>query len=313
MKTHREYRPQGEAHEVKKSTPERIRAGNDKNSVLSGNSLYVKRAREAFPILVRQAWAGKRIAYSDLADEMGMANPRNLNYVLGAIGKAIKELSAEWGQVIPPLQCLVVNKQTGLPGEGVSWFISDLKDFEKWTPDERKQILGIELVKVFNFEQWERVLAAFELKAIKNSPVVDTLIKKAGAGGGIGECEEHKRLKEYVAANPEVIGLSGFGNGETEYCFPSADRIDVVFRKENRWVGVEVKGPSSPDEDLVRGLFQSVKYTALREAELKAHAQQGKFEVILVLSRKLPANLKETKNLLGVNVVDGIVVPVQDH
>src|SRR5438046_1661405 len=112
MKTHKEYEPQGGAHEVKKSTPERIRAGDHENSVLSGNSLYVKRAREAFPILVRQAWAGERIAYSDLADEMGMANPRNLNYVLGAIGKAIKELSGEWGQEIPPLQCLVVNKHT---------------------------------------------------------------------------------------------------------------------------------------------------------------------------------------------------------
>ena len=244
---------------------------------------------------------------------MGIANPRNLNYILGAIGKAIKEQSDEWGQEVPPLQCLVVNKHTGLPGEGVAWFISDLKNFEKRTPEERKQILGIELIKVFHFQQWERVLAAFGLQPVKPSPLVETLIKKAGVRGGVGECEDHKRLKEYIANNPDIIGLSGFGKGETEYCFPSADRIDVVFRKENQWVGVEVKGPSSPDEDLVRGLFQSVKYAALREAELKTQSRQGKFEIILVMSRKLPANLKETRNLLGVTVVDGIIVPEQYH
>ena len=36
-----------------------------------------------------------------------------------------------------------------------------------------------------------------------------------------------------------------------------------------------------PIEDLVRGLFQSVKYAALRETELKAQVQQGKLEAIL--------------------------------
>ncbi len=299
-----------------KSTPEKIRAGKGKNeltpnaaSVLSGKSLYVVRAREAFPILVRQALAGEKLAYSDLADEMGMANPRNLNYVLGAIGKAIKELSAEWSQEIPPLQCLVVNKNTGLPGEGVAWFISDLKDFTKRTPEEREQILGIELIKVFKYPKWEKVLGAFGLKRVNSNPVVDTLIDKARSGGGVGEGEDYRKLKQYIADNPRVIGLSGFGKGDTEYCFPSADRIDVVFRKHDRWVGVEVKGPSSPDEDLLRGLFQTVKYAALREAELKAKSRMGKADVILVLSRKLPAGLKVVKNLLGVTVVDGIVAP----
>jgi|SRR5580692_2000859 hypothetical protein len=313
-KDYKAYSRQGEPRELTKSTPEKIRAGKNNQgqgaaSVLSGNSLYVKRAREVFPILVRQALAGEKLAYSALADEVDMSNPRNLNYVLGAVGKAIKELSSEWHQEIPPLQCLVVNKHTGLPGEGVAWFISDLKDFKQRTPEERNQILGIELIKVFNYQKWEKVLGAFGLKPITSNSVVQTLIAKARVGGGVGECEDHRRLKEYVANNPKVIGLSGFGKGEIEYCFPSADRIDIVFRQGNRWVGVEVKGPSSPNEDLVRGLFQTVKYAALRKAELKSKSQKGKTSVILVLSRKLPVDLKEVKNLLGVTVVDGVVAP----
>jgi hypothetical protein len=200
-----------------------------------------------------------------------------------------------------------------MPGEGVAWFISDLKDFKQRTPEERKQILGIELIKVFNYPKWEKVLGAFGLKPITSNPAVDTLIAKARAGGGVGEGEDHRKLKQYIANNPMAIGLSGFGKGDTEYCFPSADRIDVVFRKHDHWVGVEVKGPSSPDEDLVRGLFQTVKYAALREAELKAKTQKGKTDLILVLSRKLPAKLKEIKNLLGVTVVDGVLAPEQDQ
>jgi hypothetical protein len=56
-----------------------------------------------------------------------------------------------------------------------------------------------------------------------------------------------------------------------------------------------------------------VKYAALREAELKAKTQKGKTDLILVLSRKLPAKLKEIKNLLGVTVVDGVLAPEQDQ
>ncbi len=318
MKAHKAYKPQSTKLTSNEPTPEKIHlhAGTSQQppnaaSALSGNSLYLERAREAFPILVRQALAGGNLAYSDLADELKMVNPRNLNYVLGAIGKAIKELATEWAEEIPPLQCLVVNKNTGMPGEGVAWFISDLKDFEQRTPEERKQTLGIELIKVFNYPKWEKVLGAFGLKPITSNPAVDALIAKARSGGGVGEGEDHRELKQYIANNPISIGLSGFEKGDTECCFPSADRIDVVFRKHDRWVGVEVKGPSSPDEDLVRGLFQAVKYAALHEAELKSKSQKGKTDVILVLSRKLPAHLKELKNLLGVTVVDGIVPPEQ--
>jgi hypothetical protein len=60
-------------------------------------------------------------------------------------------------------------------------------------------------------------------------------------------------------------------------------------------------------------MFQTVKYTALRAAELKSKFQKGKIEVILVMSRKLPVELKELKNLLGVTLVDGVVAPENDH
>ncbi len=56
---------------------------------LIGDKLYQKRARLTLPLLVRQAKAEEPITYENLASELGMPNPRNLNYVLGSIGKAL--------------------------------------------------------------------------------------------------------------------------------------------------------------------------------------------------------------------------------
>jgi hypothetical protein len=278
---------------------------------LIGDDLYLERARRALPLLVRQAYARKKIYYSDFANELGMSNPRNLNHVLGAVGRAIQELAAEWKQEIPPLQCIVVNKNTGIPGNGLGWFLSDLRDFARRTAVERRQIVEIELVKVFNYEKWEAVLGALNLTPLSDDPTLEGLKAEARSRGGVGECEDHRELKHFVATHPEVLGISGIGMGTTEYIFPSADRIDVVFRdsKRKRWVGVEVKGPSSDDADILRGLFQCVKYSALREAELRSDAKKENIEVILVLSGRLTPQLKQIRNLLGVEVMEGVIVP----
>src|SRR5882762_1786592 len=86
---------------------------------IHGTSLYQERARAALPLLVRQAHAHQPIYYSDLASELGMRNPRNLNFVLGSIGQTIIDLSESWKDEVPPIQALVINKATGLPGKGV--------------------------------------------------------------------------------------------------------------------------------------------------------------------------------------------------
>jgi len=54
---------------------------------ISGKRLYQERARAALPLLVRQGHAESPIYYSELAVELGMPNPRNLNFVLGSIGQ----------------------------------------------------------------------------------------------------------------------------------------------------------------------------------------------------------------------------------
>ncbi len=116
---------------------------------ISGDKLYQQRARKAFPVLVRQALAGTAITYEDLAEELEMPNPRNLNYVLGSIGNAINNLKEEWEEDIPPIQCLVINKNNGLPGEGISWFISDKNTYKKLPKKQKQQVVNAEHIKIF--------------------------------------------------------------------------------------------------------------------------------------------------------------------
>jgi predicted RecB family endonuclease len=112
-----------------------------------------------------------------------------------------------------------------------------------------------------------------------------------------------------VAANPSVIGLSGFELVTTEYRLPSGDRIDVVFEKQGCWVGVEVKGPSSSEIDIARGMFQTVKYMAVRNADLKRRPETCTTTAILVVSSKLSPTLRRLKDCLGIDVREGIAVP----
>ena len=113
-----------------------------------GDKLYQIRARDALAILVRQAKAGQKIFYSELADELGMTNPRNLNYVLGAIGNSMLQLGKKWGSKVPPIQAIVINKATDLPGEGISWFTPNEEQFKIASRWERKLIIDAMLSEI---------------------------------------------------------------------------------------------------------------------------------------------------------------------
>ena len=77
--------------EVAESVNKRPTSEKSRVDLSNDDKLFIKRARVAFPILVRQAIAEEPIYYSALAEEMNMSNARNLNYVLGAVGNALKD------------------------------------------------------------------------------------------------------------------------------------------------------------------------------------------------------------------------------
>lgn len=273
---------------------------------LDGDKLYQQRARLALPVLVRQARAEQPIFYGDLADELGMPNPRNLNYVLGAIGNALLDLSAEWAREVPPVQALAVNRSTGLPGEGLAWFAPDEADFRKASSKRKRELVGAMLQKVYAFDRWDKVLLHFGLSPARlappNQPSHPIYDDAAGESG------EHRRLKEFVARNPQSVGLPrSCPEGELEFIFASADAVDVLFRHGNEWVGVEVKSAKSPKLDLTRGLYQCVKYRALLEATQAVEQLPIECRTILALEADLPQELVALRNTLGVEVREKII------
>lgn len=272
---------------------------------IAGDKAYQVRARAALPLLVRQAEAGAPVFYSDIAEELGMPNPRNLNYVLGSIGQSLELLSKAWKSKVPPIQCLVVNKSTGLPGEGIGWFLVKKEDFSTLPLRQKRAIVEAELQHVFSYPRWREVLEVLELEPATSD--FTPFVKKATAGFGGGESEEHKALKTYVANNPKVIGLgANTPMGTTEYLLPSGDSLDVSFNGKKVWVAAEVKSCISAEGDIIRGIFQCVKYRAVMEAVLLTQSQPQNARALLVLESKLPQSLISLRNMLGVEVVEDV-------
>ncbi|HWR14120.1 MAG TPA: hypothetical protein VN577_04800 [Terriglobales bacterium] len=282
---------------------------------VGGTELYHERARQILPILVRQARAAQPIYYSELAREIGVSNARTLNYPLGAIGGELRNLSTKWNLEIPKLQSLVINKSTNMPGEGFDLFLKNPDAYRRCNPAQRRKILDMMLTEVYTFPDWDRVLTEFGLPPAKAalaklpSPLSARVRSHTGAYG-TGEGEEHRRLKEYVAANPETVGLGAHFHVLVEHEFASADIIDVLFKSRTQWVGIEVKGVRSDETDIARGMFQCVKYQALIEAEQKTLLLPVNAKVLLVLGGQLPSSLIALQNVLGIEIVTGVTAPL---
>ena len=65
----------------------------------------------------------------------------------------------------------------------------------------------------------------------------------------------------------------------------------MLFATADRLIAVEVKGASAPSTDVVRGLFQCVKYEAVLDAETRVTGGAFDCEAVLALGGPLPASL----------------------
>ncbi|WHQ44829.1 hypothetical protein [Alcaligenes faecalis] len=272
---------------------------------ISGDKLYQKRARAALPILVRQAEAATPISYSSLAQELGMPNPRNLNFVLGSIGQTLERLQLKKERPIPPIQCLVVNKTTGLPGDGIGWFVVKKEDFSKLSLKRRREIVQSELQRIYAYSNWQDLLEELNLEPLAQDFTPE--LNAASSFYGSGESKEHRELKEFVAKHPTTIGLPhATPKGKTEVRLASGDCLDISFRTKSTWIAAEIKSVISPPSDIARGIFQCVKYRAVLDAELLSKSQPQNSRAILVLGGCMPSHLIPLANILGVEFVQCI-------
>jgi len=78
----------------------------------------------------------------------------------------------------------------------------------------------------------------------------------------------------------------------------------VYFQHGHDRIAVEVKSSLSSEDDIVRGIFQCVKYRAVLEAQQAADGIAQSARAILLLEAKLPSRFQALKNILGIELVD---------
>jgi len=259
------------------------------------------------PVLIRWAQSSwdKPHYYSQLSSAVGHKTSQ-IGGVMGEIQVIFRDLMKNSGRDdIPTLNGLVQNKGTGLPSDGFDFAVPN---YSKLSP-ESKQGEVHELNFKAHLYDWTWVLDALNLKPahILDSETV-VKIKREIHGYG-GEGKEHKTIKEYIAKHPESIGLKNVKMAQTEFDLLSGDRLDVYFEcKNKRNVAVEVKPSISPEGDILRGIFQCVKYQSVMDASRVLDNDNYDNEVLLVIAGTISDANKQIANDLGINYLDNFIM-----
>lgn len=82
--------------------------------------------------------------------------------------------------------------------------------------------------------------------------------------------------------------------------------MDVLFQVGDDWHAVEVKSAVSSIPDIVRGLFQCVKYRAVIEAYQATESLPQSVRTILIMENPFPAELEQMQQVLGIEVRDRV-------
>lgn len=294
------------------------------NAYFRGPSWSVEYAKKSLPVLVSLADRKQKITYKGLASMLAdKSYALTIPNALGILGQALAALAKAEGKKfgkIPPIQLLVCNERTGRPGDAGLDFVGIKRSQASRMPKKALDAIVRDTHrKIFDFEHWPKVLKLLGLKptTLPLPPTEELLTKfKKTEQHPTGEGDEHKLLKLFLAENPRRIGIPWKGKGITEERVLSGDRLDISFRDNETWICVEVKGRHAPDFELIRGMFQCVKYRAALEAQLRYEALQGQEQekkisprALLACGARLSKELRELAEFLEVEVRTGIEVP----
>ena len=255
------------------------------------------------PVLIRWAKSGKtNMTYGDLRHATGIKNIQNIGRLLKRVHFVINELKGQSGVEIPTLNSLVKNKSTKLPSDG---FEIVYPSYNKLNDDEKKVFVEGLDSKAINFKRWDWVLDQLGLEPAQITTDEELQSKTGKIGGSSGEGKDHKKLKKYILDHPESIGIKDVVSRSDEYTLPSGDRVDVyIIRKNGDRIAVEVKPESSPDEDMLRGIFQCVKYVSVMEAVRALGCGSFNVSTILVLGGSLSKQNKKIASELDVEYIE---------
>lgn len=175
-----------------------------------------------------------------------------------------------------PLINVLICRPDGIPGRGAASYLSKryrdptLLNWAKVPQSRKLEVVERERKKVLAFDRWRDLgnRAFGRIPEINRVAEVGNEHDFLGDRGGEAESEDHRRLKLWVLANPSVVGIQGSPEfAQPEALLLSGDEVDVMFRSRGKFYTVEVKSKRSNEADLFRGLYQCVKYRAVKQAE----------------------------------------------
>ena len=256
-------------------------------------------ARQMIPVLISWAQDNKSPQYySTLSKTIGH-NTSRIGYQLGIIGEIFDKLRNESGKDIPILNALVINKGSKRPSDGLG---AVMGGYDQW--DEEKQKLEAQKAndKAYAYKDWSWVLNALGLLPFTGK--TEENIRKGSYKNGASEGPYHKKLKKYVLEHPNEFSISDITIKENEHVLLSGDCLDVFFKLKNgKQIAIEVKSRISDDADILRGIYQCVKYKAVLSAECQAHGLSSNVDAFLVTENELSEENKKTANMLSVKYI----------
>ncbi len=255
------------------------------------------------------------ITYGEIADRLrvdlsidGRVFPTHIGLVVGTLMEHILEVVPS----APLINLLVVNQRTMQPSKGADGFLRKRYRLTSRTiPKElRREIVAKGTSAVYAYPGWPNIYRqVFRTRAPDADPaslVVGTEIDRLppsslGNFGGPAESREHRRLKHYVYAHPDVIGAPSQPNRlAMELLLRSGDEVDVFLEYGNIAHLIEVKSVRSSERDLERGIYQCVKYRAVFKAQRRVLMPDLSVRVTLVTEVEPSQHIRALGRLHGV-------------
>ncbi|MER9397493.1 hypothetical protein NKI46_05055 [Mesorhizobium sp. M0615] len=270
--------------------------------------LYQNGRDTIFRNLIMRAIKKEKVYYSDLADVLsnivvdGIVSDQRIGGLVGTLMSEIWRIYPE----APPINMLVISKKNKTASKGSDSFLKRYFRLSRVPSARRKSELAqIAVGDVWDFSSWQEIYNG--LTGQVWTPVAEGGVQDFdddGQGdnpkyGGLPESAEHKKLKAYVVANPSSVGLKQRPlRSQPESLLLSGDEIDVEFTFKKKRVAVEVKSIKSGESDLVRGVYQCVKYRAVLNAQYSPDGVSS--HAILVTEKELPSKVASLARRLNV-------------
>lgn len=258
------------------------------------------------PLLVkwaRESWNEPHY-YSEAAELIGGYSNRVLGDLLG---KCWSHVIQPIAPTAPPLNSLVCSKSKGVPSNGLDYVDKKYSDL---TTEEKRDYARKANWDAHNYD-WNPVLRTLGLKPLPTvAPSTQKVLaeSKHHYGKG-GESVHHKNIKAFVFDNPSSVGISSpIVIKRIEEILQSNDIVDVYFETADEIYAVEVKSHISDDLDVLRGVFQAVKYKAVLEAQSMIACDTRKVNSLLVIGRDLPADAANAAAALNVKIISNFKI-----